>query len=570
MMKTTKCIIYLICTFLSNIVFGQHSYTDEWFKSYCSYCKNNIQVQQSILETASAWHNAHVSFANNEYKEAKRYILHDTKTNDTLKQLLQKHILVELGVESEAEKYFYSIGTAKNKKLKQFVYKSLGKLYFDNQKYDSALVFFDKAAEIPLQQTHYFKTEIFEIKAFIYVSKENYKLADSLYRKVLKRYKNNQDSIQIARNYSNLGNLYFEQYNDKLALKYFDSAYKFSKPLKALELRSTIAYNMHVIFELSKEHETAIKYLKEYTTLKDSLQKQNALWEVAQEKEAHNIAQKQAELDIKTAERNTFIAISAGILLMLIVGFIFYRKLKQQNQQIKSLNHELNETNTVKNQLFTIIAHDLRSPVARLKQLFQLRALKKDSEAISSDKNVTQIIDSLSLLLDNLLNWSLSQSDLLSVQKEWFPLWQIVRQIELQYQSLIEEKNIQFSTDIQKSVLVYGDMEIFKIVIRNCLDNAIKFTPKGGKIAISGEIQDESFTVFITDSGIGIPEKVLKSIFEIKSNKVQKDTTGRTSSGLGLMLTKSMIQLNGGSIQIKPNPKGGTIVNISLPYKNVA
>ncbi|MGH1387742.1 ATP-binding protein [Kordia sp.] len=402
------------------------------------------------------------------------------------------------------------------------------------------------------------------------MSKENYKLADSLYRKVLKRYKKNQDSIQIARNYSNLGNLYFEQYQDILALKYFDSAYKFSKPLKDLELKSTIAYNMHVIFELSKKHDKAILYLKEYTALNDSLQKQNALWEVAQEKEAHNIAQKQAELDIKTAERNTFIAISAGILLMLIVGFIFYRKLKQQHKQIKSLNYELNETNKVKNQLFTIIAHDLRSPVARLKQLFQLRALKKDSEAISSDKNVTQIIDSLSLLLDNLLNWSLSQSDLLSVQKEWFPLWQIVRQIELQYQSLIEEKNIQFSTDIQKSVLVYGDMEIFKIVIRNCLDNAIKFTPKGGKIVISGAIEEDSFTVFITDSGIGIPEKVLKSIFEIKSNKVQKDTTGRTSSGLGLMLTKSMIQLNGGSIQIKPNPKGGTIVHISLPYKNVA
>ena len=134
----------------------------------------------------------------------------------------------------------------------------------------------------------------------------------------------------------------------------------------------------------------------------------------------------------------------------------------------------------------------------------------------------------------------------------------------------IEEKNIQFTIDIQQSVLVYGDMEIFKIVIRNCLDNAIKFTPEGGNILISVTVENDEFTVFIKDSGIGISEKVLKSIFEIQTNKAQKDTSGRKSSGLGLMLTKSMIQLNGGRIKIQSNPKGGTIVNISLPYKNAA
>jgi len=187
------------------------------------------------------------------------------------------------------------------------------------------------------------------------------------------------------------------------------------------------------MFEISKEHEKAIQYYKEHTLLKDSLQKQNTLWQVAKEKEAFNMAQKQAELDVITAQRNTFIAILAGILLLLIIGFIFYRKLIQQNKKIKNLNSELNETNAVKNQLLTIITHDLRSPLARLKQLFQPRAIKKDSEAISSDKNVLKIIDSLSILLDNLLNWSLSQSDLLIVQKEWFPLWQIIHQIELQY-----------------------------------------------------------------------------------------------------------------------------------------
>jgi len=568
-MKNRQFFFLFITLLITNIVIGQNSYTDIWFANYCTHCNQN-KGQQKIIPTANAWHNAHISFANDDFKEAKRYVLNDTKSNDTLRQLFQKHILLALGVESDVKSYFLNTRTTKNKSYKQFVYKSLGKLYFEDQKYDSAEFYYDKAIGVSVPQTHYFKTEIYENKAFIYLHEENFKASDSLTQIVLDLYKKNNDSLQIVRTYSNFGNLYFEQYNDKIAKKYFDSAYVASKFIKDLELKGHVTYNMYLISEVLKEHKTAVGYLKEYSELNDSLQKQNTIWEVAKEKEAFNIAKKQAELDVKTAERNTFIAVSGGILIILLFGAFFYRKLILQHKQIIQLNLELNKTNAVKNQLFTIIAHDLRSPVARLKQLFQLRTLKNGTKTISSDKNVSQIIDSLSLLLDNLLNWSLSQSDLLSVQKEWFPLWQIISQIEFQYRSLIEEKNIQFSANIPKSVLVYGDMEIFKIVIRNCLDNAIKFTPKGGNIVISGTIENDSFIVFIIDSGIGIPEKVLKSIFEIKTNKAQKDTTGRKSSGLGLMLTKSMIQLNGGSIKIKQNPKGGTIVNISLPYKNVA
>lgn len=570
-MKLYKHHFVVIFLFTVISVFGQNSHTEIWFIDHCQYCTQNPQNRFKIMsDDNNAWHNAHVSLSTNNFKTSKRYILEDIKTDDTLKQLFQNHLLSKLGVENEAKNYFLSIQSTKNKDIKQFVYKSLGSLYLGKKQYDSANFYFEKALAIPLKQSYHFKNEIAENQAYIFLLKEKYKEANQLYKRILETSRSRRDTFQVARIYSNLGNLYFEQYKDQIALKYFDSAYKSSKHIKDLELKSTITYNMYLISEVLKEHKNAISYLKEHSVINDSLQKQNVLWQVAQEKEDHNIAQKQAELDLKTAQRNTFIAISIGILFVLIIVFVFYRKLKQQNARIKNLNRELNETNTVKNQLITIIAHDLRSPVARLKQLFQLRKVKENTKGISEDKNVYKIIDSLSLLLDNLLNWSLSQSDLLSVQKDWFPLWQIIHQIELQYKSLIEEKNIQFSTDIQKSVLVYGDMEIFKIVIRNCLDNAIKFTPKGGTIIISGEIEDDSFTVYITDSGIGIPEEVLRTIFEMQSNKAQEDTSGRKSSGLGLMLTKSMIQLNGGTIKIKQNPKGGTIVNISLPYKNVA
>lgn len=570
-MKTFKCFVCILFLLTGNTICSQNSYSDIWFASHCDYCKVHPEQEKwSAIIATNPWHNAHISFAKKDFKQTEQYILKDTKTNDTLKQLLQKQVLSRLGVIDEAKKYLLSISTTKNKDLKQFVYKSLGILYLKNKDYDSASIYFEKALIVPLKQSYYFKNEIYENQALIFSSINKYDQAEQLYHKVLKTYQNNQDSIQIARMYSNLGNLYFEQYKDQKAKHYLDSAYNMSKPLKDLRLKSSITYNLYLVSEVLKEQQKAINYLKEYTSLNDSLQQQNTIWQIAQQREAFGIEQKQQELNIKTAERNTFIAISIAILVVLSIVFVFYRKLVRQHAQINNLNTKLNKTNTVKNQLFTIIAHDLRSPVARLKQTFQLRKVDQNKEAISSDKNVYKIIDSLSLLLDNLLNWALSQSDLLSVQKEWFPLWPVLSQIEQQYGSLIAEKDIQFKIEVPTSVLVFGDMEIFKIIIRNCLDNAIKFTPKGGDIVISGIVEKESFTVFITDSGIGIPEKVLKSIFEVQSNKIQKDTTGRKSSGLGLMLTKSMIQLNGGSIQIRPNPDGGTIVNISLPYKKVA
>ena len=113
-------------------------------------------------------------------------------------------------------------------------------------------------------------------------------------------------------------------------------------------------------------------------------------------------------------------------------------------------------------------------------------------------------------------------------------------------------------------------MELLKVALRNCLDNAIKFTPEGGFIEFSESLKDQQYILSLTDSGVGIPEESLSQLFEMNTRKIQKDTTGRKSSGLGLLLTQSMIQLNNGKIQIRQNPTGGTIIDISIPYKQVA
>ncbi|CAM1356157.1 tetratricopeptide repeat-containing sensor histidine kinase [Tenacibaculum halocynthiae] len=554
--------------FLHYGCFSQTGYIDDWFSNNCDYCVSLNAKQKKLDKDKITWHKAHIAFENKDYKKANYYLLSDKHSFIEKKHILQGHIFLRLGVYDKVKKYFNDSILKKNEKYNLLILKSLADFYEKKNK-DSAIVYYKKILKyntIPYK----LENEVHESLAYINLSKRQFGKAEISYKILLKKCKKNNDSLFLARIFSSLGNLYFEQYQDKKAKKYFDTAYTVVKPLKNLRIKSNISHNLYIVSEALKEHKQAIKYLKEYNVFQDSIQKENTIWQVAQQKEVFNIEKKQVEIDKRTAQRNVFIVLAIATLLLLVVIYFFYKKLQQKHQQIGVLNEELKEVNALKNQIFSIVAHDLRSPVALLKQKFQVYEPKENKETITINKDVVSVIDSLSFLLDNLLNWSLSQSNLLFVQKDWFPLLPVVKQIEHQYQSLLQEKKIEFTSKDLNSVLIFGDMELFKIVLRNCLDNAIKFTPIGGTIMISGVVESEFFKLRIQDSGVGIPETVLKTLFELDAQKAQKDTEGRKSSGLGLHLVKSMIELNDGMISIENNPQGGTIVNISILHKIIA
>jgi len=564
--------IFLIFLFTTLLSFSQNGYTEQWFLDR-SYDNTILFHKDSLLPDTSvnAWHNALLSFAKKNYSKANYYWLKDNRTNDTLKTALQGQILYKIGVLDEAKTIFQSMTTTDDPSLKQFLTKSLGDILYKQKQYDSAQFYYQQSFDVQVKQSRYLKSEIYENLAYISMIDKNLRKANTVYHKVLNIYKNNEDSMAMARTYSNLGNLFFEQYEDLKAKQYFDSAYVIAKPLKDLKLQGLITYNLYLTNEILKNKDIALKYYKENSIIEDSIQRQNFVWEISKQKEAFAVAQKQSEIDLKTAERNTFIVVSIGVFLILILGVFAYRRLKKQHQEIRQLNNKLDKLNTAKDQLFTIIAHDLRSPVALLKQVFQLQKFQQNESQITSiNQDIPKILDSLSMLLDNLLNWAMSQSNLLQVQKDWFPLQPILKQILEQYQGLIEEKNIQFSINISRSVLIHGDIELLKVALRNSLDNAIKFTPIGGSIQFKETKEGSNYTLSLIDSGIGIPNELLEQLFEMNSSKIQKDTSGRKSSGLGLLLTQSMIQLNDGQLSIKQNPTGGTIINITLPFKTVA
>ncbi len=571
-MLSTHIRLFLCCFIgVVSVCYSQNTYVDNLFAKHCKQC-DALSANYKKLEVdtpVNTWHNAHISFKDENYEKAQYFLLKDTKTAKVLKQLFQGHLLLKLGIYEEARIDLLNVLNVGSKAQQQMACKSLGDLFYKKKEYDAAVDYYQKAFGVETVQSTFFKNEIHENLAYIFLTKEAYTTAETYYKKILSAYIHQKDSLPIARAYSHMGNLYFEQYKDDVAEQYFDSAYAYSKTLKDIALKSTITYNLYLVSEVLKKPKAAIGYFKEHTILKDSIQKKNMIWEVAQQKELYNLGIKQIELKAKTAQRNTFFVIAIGVFLVAVLVFYAYKNSKQKNKKIVKLNTDLEASNNTKNQLFSIVAHDLRAPISHLKQKFEKKILKNDPDTDASFlKTNYQAIESVHQLIDNLLNWSLSQSNLIAIHSEWFPLKPIIDQVLFPFSALIEEKKINLAIKIPESILIFADINTTKIALRNCIDNAIKFTPNMGNITISEKsITAELCTLSIEDSGMGISKEIIHTIFEMDATKIKKDHSGYKSTGLGLVLTKAMIEKNNGKLSIAANEKKGTMVAITLPYK---
>ncbi len=188
---------------------------------------------------------------------------------------------------------------------------------------------------------------------------------------------------------------------------------------------------------------------------------------------------------------------------------------------------------------------------------------KLDAVALHIDKTVNR----LNSLLDNLLNWSLSQINGLHVNSEIIYIKKVVLySVDIQ-KSALEAKKITLNVDIDDDLKVFADQNMLRTVIRNLISNSIKFTPSNGFINISASSDNGLVRVSVKDSGIGIPFEKLNTIFEISSTKISAGTDGEKGTGLGLTLCRDFISLNNGDIAIRSENGKGTEVLFSLPSK---
>lgn len=260
-------------------------------------------------------------------------------------------------------------------------------------------------------------------------------------------------------------------------------------------------------------------------------------------------------------------------------------ELKIANEQLEvgifqknSLIEELSETkenleklNSEKDKFFSILAHDLKSPFSGFLGLTEIIANDVSDFSVEElqeiGKNMKDSASNLYKLLDNLLQWSRMQRGAIEINPESFQLDSLVNQnisIQLEVARL---KEISITSLIPEGTFVYGDIPMINTVLRNLLSNALKFTPRGGKIQIglakdapAGEVK-----FFVQDSGIGMPSKIKENLFKIDQKISRPGTEDEPSTGLGLLLCKEFIQKNNGNILVESEVGFGSIFYVILP-----
>ena len=241
-------------------------------------------------------------------------------------------------------------------------------------------------------------------------------------------------------------------------------------------------------------------------------------------------------------------------------------EISRQNEELKSLNAE-------KDRLFSIIAHDLRSPFTAILGLTEMISDEFDSMNRDEVKDILKELhksaNNLYSLLDNLLEWAMIRRN----KKPFNPTEIVLKSVVTSsVQTLLENaraKSINVFIDIEENLQVYADKNMLEVILRNLFSNATKFTYNDGQITISAEqTSDDYITIRVTDTGMGMPHDMLMKIFSVSDRNNRRGTRGESSCGLGLLLSKDFVEKNGGSISAESIDGKGSTFSFTIPAFN--
>ena len=444
--------------------------------------------------------------------------------------------------------FFYNKSLEIKQKLNDYkgiarIYNNLGNLYFNEKKYLDAL--------------------------------NNYTLSKELKQKL-------KDTIGIINCYNNISAVYTEIKKTRKSIENSKKALILINKINNNQLKLNLYNNLTSAYQDIGDYYNTFEYFHLHTLLKDSLYSIEKDKQIAQireeyetEKKDQQISNQQLEIEKSETEKLLLISLVGFVtisLVLIAVAFFTKKKanrvLKEQKRNIEKINKELEAVNKTKDKLFSIIAHDIRSPIISLQNMTDLMDDYLNANQIDQYmKTVPEInrsVKHLNLMMENLFNWSVSQRGQVQTNKTEFDLSGMVEScIELQ-KIYAEVKNISISINETDEALINADINMIRSVFNNLISNAIKFTPVGGKINIDFKVINSFVRVDISDSGCGMDEEKLNKIFLLDESKIKSGTKGERGIGLGMVITKEFLEKNDGTITVKSTPGKGTTFTVQI------
>ena len=312
----------------------------------------------------------------------------------------------------------------------------------------------------------------------------------------------------------------------------------------------------------------ALASFKLYHQLSDSIAKAGRMKEIGRMKNWYEIEQKDKKnhaLQQEQDRQHKFILILmiALVMILTLLGFLvfFFKKTSEKNQ-------ELHKLHTVKDKLFSMVAHDLRSPMGALMSMLKLanRNMVDTETQAQLLKDISIRVDDTYNLLDNLLRWSKSQMSGIQPIPVCFDVRKGSLLVTDSLQGIADNKSIILDNRIG-SQQVYADKDMFAVLVRNLTTNAIKYTSANGKVTLDSELSYHMLVISVKDTGTGMTEEVQNKLFNLSETKSQRGTNNESGTGLGLVLCADFVKANGGNIWFTSTQGEGSTFFFSIPVK---
>lgn len=455
------------------------------------------------------------------------------------------------------------------------LYNNLGIVYGKKGKLDEAKRYFERAIQMSdspkLANIHMHSLMNMGI---VYDNMNMNSQALEYYTKAMQIARDGHFPEDYARITLNMASIY-DKTDPAKAMAVLKPALDTAKALGQKDLQLDMLDAMITISKTAKDYKGALSYVEEEQALHDTLMNIEKAKEIASIQSVYELSKSNEKVQQLTLsekrnaqKRNVIIAVACILALTLIGLMFFYRRSQQLNAQLLKRESELSKANTIKDKLFSIIGHDLRSPVAyasHIIDVYREPTTTEDEKKLLLDtlkENADASLDTL----DKLLYWGHSQIKGVGKKPATINPHKNIRDIIRLMKPNAVKKQITITDEVSTDIVVYADPAHFDFVVRNLLSNAIKFTYPGGCIGITADNSSKSgFVVFsVRDNGVGMDAAQLSQIFEPLGGSTT-GTANEKGTSIGLMLCRNFIRENGGDIWVDSRKGEGSVFYFSLP-----
>lgn len=401
---------------------------------------------------------------------------------------------------------------------------------------------------------------------------ETVQQADNLLNKI----KKTPDLMEMqVKTWLSLADLYHLKRDKNKAIEYLKKAhYYITNQNIDKELRYSVLYDIYeIIFNLAKniqQNDIALLYAEKWLMVKDSLYAQNKvkmLYELEKkyktEKKEQQIRMLNIEKQQETDKKRFFsILFILSVIILVSLGLLLFY-LRKLNKRLYHQKQDLIQLNEVKNKLFSVLTHDLRSPIYQMSKY--LDTFKPDTDTQKQHhQEIQEKLYRTQNLIDSLLYWATTQLGRKNISTGRYALCSIIDEVFEQVHNQAESKGVLLINEIDNNLFINTDKATLQIVLRNLLTNAIKFSYNGSLVRVYATQNDNKTDIFVQDYGIGMSEEDLHNLLNAPHGKTNKGTAQEEGTGTGFKLVLEYIKQLNAHIQGYSKPEQGTIFQISL------